>query len=116
MGIAEFLQCKGLLDTYFCLKPCYSSKDITMLVRSHVKNGWLNHIVDVESYWRFSDTRGHWALERNGCEGIFGAQRRPSMRASFSGMWPRTCASIVRAQQVLILKNVQGCADKFPTT
>ena len=64
MGIAEFLQCKGLLDTYFCLKPCYSSKDITMLVRSHVKNGWLNHIVDVESYWRFSDTRGHWALER----------------------------------------------------
>ncbi|RLN03539.1 hypothetical protein C2845_PM13G02880 [Panicum miliaceum] len=77
MGIAEFLQCKGLLDTYFCLKPCYSSKDITMLVRSHVKNGWLSHIVDIESYWRFSDTRGHWALERHGCEGILWSAETP---------------------------------------
>jgi hypothetical protein len=77
LGIAEFLQCKGLLDTYLCLEPCYSSKHITMLVRSHVKSGWLSRIVDVESYWRFSDSRGHWALERHGCEGILWSAETP---------------------------------------
>ncbi|KAJ1267241.1 hypothetical protein BS78_07G041700 [Paspalum vaginatum] len=65
MTIAELLQCKGLLDTCFG-----SSKDITMLVRGHVIAGWMTHITDIESYWRFSDTRGHWALERNRSENI----------------------------------------------
>jgi hypothetical protein len=69
-GVAEFFQCKGLLDTYFGLRPCHSSKDITMLVREHVKAGWLSHITDTESYWKFSDNRGQWALERNSGEEI----------------------------------------------
>ncbi|TVU43337.1 hypothetical protein EJB05_09797, partial [Eragrostis curvula] len=29
------------------------------LVRSHVKSGWTSYIRDIESYWKFSDTRGH---------------------------------------------------------
>ena len=70
MGIAEFFQCKGLLDTYFGLMSYHSSKDITMLVHEHVKAGWMSHIADIESYWRFSDSRGQWALERNGREEI----------------------------------------------
>ncbi|CAL5033470.1 unnamed protein product [Urochloa decumbens] len=71
MGMAQLLQCKGLLDTYFCIKPCDSSKHITDLVQEHVKDGWMNYITDVESYWKFNDIRGHWTLERNGCdEGI----------------------------------------------
>jgi hypothetical protein len=49
-------------------KPCYSSKDITGLVQAHVRNGWTNYISDIESYWKFSDIRGHWTLERNRCE------------------------------------------------
>ncbi|CAD6246651.1 unnamed protein product [Miscanthus lutarioriparius] len=70
MGIAEFFQCKGFLDTYFGLMSYHSSKDITMLVHEHVKAGWMSHIADIESYWRFSDSRGQWALERNGREEI----------------------------------------------
>ncbi|CAN6244492.1 unnamed protein product [Urochloa humidicola] len=70
MGIAELLQCKGLLDTYFCLKPCEWTTCTADLVHKHVKDGWMNYIEDVESYWKFSDSRGHWTLERNGCEGI----------------------------------------------
>jgi hypothetical protein len=53
-------------------KPCYSSKDITGLVQNHVRNGWMNYISDIESYWKFGDIRGHWTLERNGCEGNLG--------------------------------------------
>ncbi|XP_066323613.1 uncharacterized protein [Miscanthus floridulus] len=68
MGIAEFFQCKGLLDTYFGLMSYHSSKDITMLVREHVKAGWMSHITDIKSYWRFCDSRGQWALERDGGE------------------------------------------------
>jgi hypothetical protein len=71
MGIAESFQCKGLLlDTYFAMEPCHSSKDITMLVCEHVKAGWMSHITDIHSYWKFSDTRGQWALERNGSRRI----------------------------------------------
>ncbi|TVU43336.1 hypothetical protein EJB05_09796, partial [Eragrostis curvula] len=68
MGIAERLQCKGLFEQYISLKPCHSFKDITNLVRSHIKNGWTNYISDVESYWKFTDMRGQWTLKRNGCE------------------------------------------------
>jgi hypothetical protein len=32
----------------------------------------MSHITDIESYWRFSDSRGQWALERNGGEEILG--------------------------------------------
>ncbi|CAL5091493.1 unnamed protein product [Urochloa decumbens] len=56
-------------------KPCHSSKDITGLVQSHVRNGWINYINDTESYWKFNDISrggGHWTLERNGCEENFG--------------------------------------------
>ncbi|TKW08988.1 hypothetical protein SEVIR_6G061900v4 [Setaria viridis] len=53
-------------------KPCYSSEDITGLVQVHVRNGWINYINDTESYWKFSDIRGHWTLERNGCEANLG--------------------------------------------
>jgi hypothetical protein len=72
MGIAEFFQYKGLLYTYFSLKPCHSSKDITMLVCEHAKSGWVNHITNIESYWRFTDSRGQWALEGSGSEEILG--------------------------------------------
>ncbi|CAL5033465.1 unnamed protein product [Urochloa decumbens] len=52
-----------------CFKPsCYSSKDITALVRDNVRDGWSKYITDVESYWKFNDMRGHLTLERNGCE------------------------------------------------
>uniref|UniRef100_A0A0E0F3L7 DUF4220 domain-containing protein n=1 Tax=Oryza meridionalis TaxID=40149 RepID=A0A0E0F3L7_9ORYZ len=70
MAILNCLQCKGLLDQYFHLEPCYSSKDITNLVSAHAKDGWMKCIMDVQSYWKFSDTRGHWTLERNECEDI----------------------------------------------
>jgi hypothetical protein len=72
MAIAECLQCKGLFDQYNFLEPCYSSKSITKLVYGHVKDGWLNYIKDTESYWKFSDIRGQWTLERNGCKDILG--------------------------------------------
>ncbi|CAL5033466.1 unnamed protein product [Urochloa decumbens] len=61
MGITELIQ---------CFKPCNSSKAITTLVRGHIRDGWMTHITDVESYWKFNDFRGHKTLERNGCEEI----------------------------------------------
>ncbi|CAO2199941.1 unnamed protein product [Urochloa humidicola] len=67
MRIVECLQCKGLLDQYFGLKSCDSAKSITGFVHSHVREGWVNYIRDVESYWKFSDIRGNWTLDRNGC-------------------------------------------------
>ncbi|KAL6856998.1 hypothetical protein ACP4OV_018380 [Aristida adscensionis] len=71
MGIAEFLQVKGLLHQYSAFKPCHSSEDITNLIRHHVKDGWMNYIRDIESYWKFSDIRGHRTLlEFYGCEEI----------------------------------------------
>lgn len=73
--ITEWLQCKGLGDQYSCLKPCHSSREIASLVRDHVKDGWMYYISDVESYWRFSDIRGHWSLKRYGCEGNEGIIR-----------------------------------------
>ncbi|CAD6246644.1 unnamed protein product [Miscanthus lutarioriparius] len=115
MGIAEFFQCKGLLDTYFGLMSYHSSKDITMLVHEHVKAGWMSHIADIESYWRFSDSRGQWALERNGREEILQESiEKPFDGASFSGMWPRICASTAGAH--LVILNVPGYVDKSPTT
>ncbi|WVZ51218.1 LOW QUALITY PROTEIN: hypothetical protein U9M48_002380 [Paspalum notatum var. saurae] len=66
MGILQCLGCKGLADQYFPPKPyCYSSKNITMLVRAHVEEGWMHYIKDIESYWMFNDIRGHWTLELN---------------------------------------------------
>lgn len=67
MAIADCLQCKALLGQH---EPCYSSKDITNLVSAHAKDGWMNCIMDVQSYWKFSDTRGHWTIERIECEDI----------------------------------------------
>jgi hypothetical protein len=77
MGTAEMFQCKDLLDTYFGLRQCHSSEDITMLVRKHVIAGWMSHITDIHSYWRFSDSRGYWALERNGSEEIVWSVETP---------------------------------------
>lgn len=70
MGITGCLQCKDLLNQYWCMKPSYSSKDITSLVRDHVKYEWVNYMLDAESYWRFSDIRGHLTLERMECEQV----------------------------------------------
>uniref|UniRef100_A0A0E0MDS9 DUF4220 domain-containing protein n=1 Tax=Oryza punctata TaxID=4537 RepID=A0A0E0MDS9_ORYPU len=68
MAIADCLQCKALLDQH---EPSYSSKDITNLVSAHARDGWVKCIMDIQSYWKFSDARGHWTLERNKCEKIF---------------------------------------------
>ncbi|CAL5010025.1 unnamed protein product [Urochloa decumbens] len=70
MRIVECLQCKGLLHQYFCFKSCDSARFITGFIHSHVREGWVHYIRDVESYWKFSDIRGHWTLDRNGCSGL----------------------------------------------
>lgn len=67
MTIADCIQSKAFLGQH---EPCYSSKDITNLVSAHAKDGWVNYIMDVQSYWKFSDNQGHWTLERNECEDI----------------------------------------------
>ncbi|XP_025821918.1 uncharacterized protein LOC112897739 isoform X2 [Panicum hallii] len=45
-----------------------AGESITSLVHCHIKDGWMFHIRDVESYWEFNDSRGHQTLEHNGCE------------------------------------------------
>jgi hypothetical protein len=47
-----------------------TSISIIELVHAHVRDGWMNYIRDVESYWKFTDVRGHWTLERNACQEI----------------------------------------------
>uniref|UniRef100_A0A0E0LR70 Uncharacterized protein n=1 Tax=Oryza punctata TaxID=4537 RepID=A0A0E0LR70_ORYPU len=49
------------------MKPCKRSKEITELVRKYVGDGLTNYIKEAESYRRFNDNMGQWALERAGC-------------------------------------------------
>ncbi|TVU43342.1 hypothetical protein EJB05_09802, partial [Eragrostis curvula] len=71
--IAEYLHCKDLLDEYWCMiLSDSSSRAITSSVRAHIKDGWTNYMLDAESYRKLSDIRGHWTLERNGCEQVLG--------------------------------------------
>ncbi|KAL6658874.1 hypothetical protein ACP70R_002914 [Stipagrostis hirtigluma subsp. patula] len=72
MSIAECLQCKNMIDQYWCIQPRYSSEDITVLVRRYVKDWWKNFIVDGDSYRRFNDINGQWTLEHNGCDDQLG--------------------------------------------
>jgi len=65
MSIMGCLQLKNFLDKYWC--TCSSARAITNLVRGHVKDGWLDYILDAESYRAFSDSRGHWTLKGKGC-------------------------------------------------
>uniref|UniRef100_A0A0E0LR72 DUF4220 domain-containing protein n=1 Tax=Oryza punctata TaxID=4537 RepID=A0A0E0LR72_ORYPU len=65
--IAECLQCKGLLDQYWSMKPYDMPKDISYLVIKYVKNGWTKYIQDAESYRRFNDNMGQLALNRAEC-------------------------------------------------
>ncbi|PUZ50090.1 hypothetical protein GQ55_6G031700 [Panicum hallii var. hallii] len=65
MSIMGCLQLKDFFDKYWC--TCSSARAITNLVRGHVKDGWLDYILDAESYRAFSDSRGHWTLEGKGC-------------------------------------------------
>jgi hypothetical protein len=68
LSIGKRLNCQDFLRQH--IGRCYSPKgeDITSMVRDHVQNGWIFYIRDVESYWEFSDFRGHLTLEQNGCE------------------------------------------------
>ncbi|RCV30064.1 hypothetical protein SETIT_6G064100v2 [Setaria italica] len=77
--ITNCLSSKGLLGQ-FGVENTYSSKEITFLVCNYVKDGWRNYIRDVDSYWKFTDTRGHKtldSLERNGC--VVGGNLRESI-------------------------------------
>ncbi|KAE8772461.1 Peroxiredoxin-2E-1, chloroplastic [Hordeum vulgare] len=67
--IAACLGCKELVDEYFWhMKPNYSScRDITELVRGHVRSGWLQYIRDASCYRKFNDSRGDWTLAMNAC-------------------------------------------------
>ncbi|XP_039852800.1 uncharacterized protein LOC120711374 [Panicum virgatum] len=67
--IGKCFKCQDFLHHYI-FGRCHSpdAESITNLVRCHVKDGWMFHIRDVESYWEFSDFRGHQTLEHNGCE------------------------------------------------
>lgn len=44
ISIAGCLQCKGLLDQYWCMNLCDMSTDITNLVHNYVKDGWTKYI------------------------------------------------------------------------
>jgi len=59
------LQLRGFFDRYWC--TCNSSRSITNFVRAHLKDGWLDYILDAESFRAFSDSRGHRTLEGTGC-------------------------------------------------
>uniref|UniRef100_A0A0D9X4C1 DUF4220 domain-containing protein n=1 Tax=Leersia perrieri TaxID=77586 RepID=A0A0D9X4C1_9ORYZ len=73
LSIVDYLQCKPLLDQYWqCIKPCNNSMGLTELVYDHVKQGWIEHIHDAESYRTFNDNMGWLALERAGCNGVLG--------------------------------------------
>ncbi|KAM0832282.1 hypothetical protein ACQ4PT_064976 [Festuca glaucescens] len=67
--LATCLRCKDLLDQHWSMESCHSSKNITMLARKHVQDGWKDYIRDAESYREFNDIRGQWTLEREGCHG-----------------------------------------------
>ncbi|KAF0900428.1 hypothetical protein E2562_031604 [Oryza meyeriana var. granulata] len=72
ISVAECLQCKGLLDEYWCMTPCAMSKSITYLAFEYVRDGWTKYIHDAESYRRFNDNLGQWALERAECGELLG--------------------------------------------
>lgn len=65
---AGLLHCKDLLDQYWSLESCHSSKDIIKLVHQQVRHGWKEYIKDAESYREFNDIRGQWTLVREGCD------------------------------------------------
>ena len=65
MCIMGCLQLKDFFDKYWC--TCSSARAISNLVCVHVKEGWLDYIMDAESYRAFSDSRGHWTLKEKGC-------------------------------------------------
>lgn len=72
IAITNWLQCKGLLDQYWCMKPYDKPMDVTRLVYMYVRDGWTKYIQDAESYRRFNDNMGQWALERAQCGELLG--------------------------------------------
>jgi hypothetical protein len=68
VSIAGCLQCGDFLNQFWCMEPSSSGEDITAKVRSHVKGGWMNYVLDAESYRKFCDVRGQMTLEREGCD------------------------------------------------
>ncbi|CAO2189817.1 unnamed protein product [Urochloa humidicola] len=65
MSTMGCLQLRDFFDKYW--GTCSSARAITNLVRAHVKDGWLDYILDAESYREFSDSRGHRTLMGKGC-------------------------------------------------
>ncbi|KAK1620582.1 hypothetical protein QYE76_026099 [Lolium multiflorum] len=67
--LATFLGCKDLVNQYWSKEKIEFTGHFTGLVRDHVRDGWKEYITDADSYREFSDIRGQWTLERQGCHG-----------------------------------------------
>jgi hypothetical protein len=65
--LATFLGCKDLVNQYWSKEKIEFTGHFTGLVRDHVRDGWKEYITDADSYREFSDIRGQWTLEREGC-------------------------------------------------
>lgn len=62
------LGCRGYLDWLWCTAPSRSAPSpsgITELVHSHICTQWMEHVKgDADAYRAFSDSRGHWTLDK----------------------------------------------------
>ncbi|KAG8086782.1 hypothetical protein GUJ93_ZPchr0010g10976 [Zizania palustris] len=64
---------EGLVNKHcFNMDPSFFSKEITKLVRKHVRDGWDKYITDAESYRKLNDTMGQWTLQRHRCDELLG--------------------------------------------
>lgn len=68
MCILNFFNCKDFVDQHWSMKSCNSSFAIIGLVLKYVKKGWGDQMKNADSYGKFNDRRGQWALQANKCD------------------------------------------------
>jgi len=112
-GGPECCSCQDLLQQrWFGRNKLFRrGKDISSLVIAHAEDAWMNSIEYVESYWKLSDSRGHWTLERNGCQEM--AILWDSLEKPFD---QSVILFAITTRGHLLILNLPTCAELFPTT
>ncbi|CAO2206173.1 unnamed protein product [Urochloa humidicola] len=118
-GGGECCGCQDLLQQRWSGRRQLFRKgeDITRLVIAHAEDAWMNGIKDVESYWKLCDSRGHWTLERNGCQEmviLWDSLEKPFDQSVVLWHMATDLCSIARGH--LLILNLPVGAELFPTT
>ncbi|KAF7051823.1 hypothetical protein CFC21_060018 [Triticum aestivum] len=65
MKLAAFNFLREFVNQHWYIKKEARAYQITGVVRQHVEDGWKNYICGAESYRKFNELRGQWALRRH---------------------------------------------------